>query len=133
MNTEQKLSEKELRNFGLMFGGIIAVIFGLFFPLVFNSNWWKWPWLIGITFAVWGLVLPSTLQLFYNAWMKFGLMMNWIMTRVILGIVFYLVVLPIGLIMKLVGKDPLSRNLNENQTYRVESKNYSPEDMKRPF
>ena len=133
MNVEYNLTDKELRNFGLMFGGIIAAIFGLFFPLVFNTNWWKWPWIIGVIFSAWGLLLPATLQLFYKIWMKFGLVMNWIMTRIILGFVFYLVIFPIGLLMKLFGKDSMNRDLKDTYSYRIESKSYLPEDMKRPF
>ena len=57
-------------------------------------------------FLAWGLIAPLTIEPFYKLWMRFGLLLNAVMSRIILGIVYYLVVLPTGLSMKMKGSDP---------------------------
>lgn len=75
-----------------------------------------------------GAAIPAVLKPIYSVWMALAVVLGFIMTRVILTIVFYLVVTPIGLIMRAVGRDPLDRKLDSNassywleKTYRDES------------
>lgn len=84
--------------------------------------------------TTWALLAPRSLKPVYGLWMKFGLLMNWINTRLILGIVFYGMILPIGMLMRLAGKDPMHRNLDSNaDSYRVESQNESRDNVERPY
>ncbi len=84
--------------------------------------------------TTWALLAPRSLKPVYGLWMKFGLLMNWINTRLILGIVFYGMILPIGMPMRLAGKDPMHRNLDSNtDSYRVESQNESRDNVERPY
>ena len=129
-----ELDTPGLRRFGLIFAAIIAVLFGLLLPLVFGFGWPWWPWLVAAGFAAWSLLAPATLNGFYRLWMRFGLVMNAIVSRLILGIVFYLVVLPTGLILRLLGKDPMRRQTRTpEESYRVESRDSEPEQMRKPF
>ena len=128
------ITNKELREFGLIFGVILVLLFGLLIPWVVDSDFPAWPWL---TLAVTGsmaIIHPLSLKPFYQVWMLFGAIMGWINTRLILGIVFYFVFMPFGLIMKLFGKDLLSMKLDKTLTsYRVINDVQEKDDMENPF
>ena len=135
MNEQTKeLSNKELRNFGLMMAGFISLLFGLFFPWLFERPIPNWPWIVAAIFVTPALVYPKILKSVYHGWMKFGGVLGWVNTRIILAIVFYFVFAPYSIALKLLGKDPMSRKLNKNsKTYRVESTNPIREHMERPY
>ena len=123
-----------LRNFSWIFAGVVVSLFGLILPWFLNREWPWEPWVIAALFFAWGLMAPSTLRPFYRLWMCFGFVMNAIVTRIILGVVFYVVILPFGLVFRLRGKDPLHRKWDyELQSYRVKSNVASPIDMEKPF
>lgn len=123
-----------LRRFGLIFAAIISVLFGILFPLVFGTGILMWPWVVGGIFVAWSLLAPASLNGFYRLWMRFGFVMGAIMNRVILGIVYYLIVLPTGMILRCLGKDPMRRQIDPNvETYRIESNASDPERMDKPF
>lgn len=104
---------KQLKNFGIVVGGILAAIAGLLF--------WKESvvWVpVGITAAHlvgFGLFLPKLLYPVYKVWMIFAAGLNWVMTRVILSILFYLVITPMGLFGRLFGKSFLDLKFRENR------------------
>jgi len=130
----EKLDAKGYRKFGLTTGGIVIVLFGLAIPWIFNLNYPKWPWMLGAGLGAWALLVPTTLQPVYKGWMKFGHVMNWINTRLILGIMFYGIFLPIGLVMRLFGKDPMHRKLDQAQaSYRVKSQHELKNNVERPY
>lgn len=133
----RKLDDKGLREFGLLLGGLIAVIFGFIIPLVRHRSINfipSWPWIVGAIMVAWALAAPRTLNPVYHAWMRFGLIMSAIQTPLILGIVFYLIVLPMGIIKRLLGDDPMQRKLqSDRETYRVPSKVRTNISMERPF
>ena len=85
-------------------------------------------------FLLWGALAPSTLEPFYKLWMRFGFLLNAVMSRIILGIVFYLVVMPTGFIIRLKGKDPMARGFNdEMRSYRIENERLDKNRMEKPF
>lgn len=135
MNREiLELNRKGLRNFAWMFAAVVASVFGLVMPWLLKQDWSFGPWLIAVVFFVWGLVAPSTVRPFYRLWMRFGFVMNAIVTRIILGMIFYVVIFLVGLIFRLRGMDPLHRKWDhELQSYRVKSSVASRTDMERPF
>ncbi|MBN4080615.1 hypothetical protein JYT31_03020, partial [Beggiatoa alba] len=80
------------------------------------------------------LIYPLSLKPFYRLWMLFGAGMGWLNTRLILGLVFYFVFVPFGLVMKLLAKDPLSRKLDSQLTsYRVINNEQHKDNMENPF
>jgi hypothetical protein len=122
------------RKFGLVTSAIVIVLFGLAIPWVFSLNFPRWPWIFAGVLATWALLLPSTLQPIYIGWMKFGNIMNWINTRLILGVVFYGLILPTGLVMRIFGKDPMKRKLDDSlASYRVESLRETKENLEHPY
>ena len=106
------LDRKGLRDFGLLTGGLFAAIFGLLLPWQFGWAWPIWPWVVFGTLGGLALLAPLWLEPFYRVWMKFGMVIGAIMSRIILGIVFFCVVTPTGLLMRATGKDPMRRQFD---------------------
>ena len=130
----KKLDQKGLRDFGLLIGGLIALLFGLVVPLLRHAPIHWLPWAIGAVLIVLALVAPKSLNPIYHGWMRFGLLLNKIETPIILGIVFYLIIWPMGFIKNLFGEDAMRRKLNPKMdTYRVPSKARTKVSMERPF
>lgn len=129
-----ELDRSGLRHFGLFMGGVIAILFGILLPLVFDSRWPVWPWLLAAGFALPALAAPQLLRPVYRGWMRIGLLLNRIMTPLIMSILFFLVFTPVSLIMKALRRDALRRTLDPSaDTYRIVTRNQSPSDMERPF
>jgi len=134
MNNTAPTSNHELRKFGITTGIIVAALFGLLLPWLFNFAFPRWPWIIALTLILWALIHPASLKHVYHYWMRFGHVMGWINSRIILGIMFYVIFLPTAIILKLLGKDPLHRKLDANSmSYRVKSHPKTKEHVERPF
>ncbi len=129
-----ELDARGLRFFAISTGGIIAVLFGLVFPVLLRGNFPLWPWVLALVLGLWGVAAPSSLRGIYRAWMHFGLALNRIVTPLVLGVIFYLVVTPTALVMRLAGRDAMRRAFDKNaDTYRVKSEKPPAEKMERPF
>jgi len=133
----QSGSKQELRKFGFIMGGMIALVFGLLFPWLGDKTtqtWPIWPFIITAVFWVLALVVPQLLEPVNTIWLKFGNIMGWINSRIILGAMFYLVIFPIGLILKLLGKDGMNRKWKkESKTYRRIVKPRDKSHLEKPF
>ena len=110
---------KRLRSFGLIVGGVFALI-GLW-PAVFRGQAPRvWVLILAALLMILALVLPRSLRRVYQLWMAVGQALGWINTRLILGVIFYSLFTPIGLAMRMLGKDPMRRNFEpEANSYRV--------------
>ena len=129
-----ELDRKGLRNFSWVFAAVVGSLFGLILPWLLNRDWPWEPWVISAVFFAWGLMAPNTLSPFYRLWMRFGFVMNAIMTRIILGVVFYGAILPFGLVFRVRGKDLMDRKWDHGiQSYRVSSRAPSATHMEKPF
>lgn len=135
MNTQKTdVTLKELREFGLIFGAILVLLFGFFLPWIFEKAFPMWPWWVLAVTGGLAIIFPLGLNPFYKVWMVFGAVMGWLNTRLILGLVFYIVFMPFGLVMKLFGKDLLSRKLDANvSTYRVIHNEQEKDNMENPY
>ena len=110
---------KHLRSFGLLVGGIFALI-GVW-PTVWRGQPPRlWSLIPGGLLLVLALAWPRSLTHVYRLWMTVGEVLGWINTRLILGGIFYLLFTPMGMCMRLRGKDPMRRTLlPEAESYRV--------------
>ena len=130
---QSNTDNKQLRTFGLTVGGIFAVI-GLW-PVVFRSEdprWWAVA--LGGLLVVPALLFPNSLSWVHKRWMALGHIMGWINTRIILGVVFYLVVTPIGFIRRLLGKDPMGKEIrNDLNSYRIIRKPRPASHLRRQY
>ena len=131
--TKKSTPTKQLRQFGLLVGGIFGVI-GLW-PMVWRHQPMRsWALVLAVALIVPGLVAPRILSPVHRAWMKLGEGLAWVNTRIILGLVFYIVVTPLGLLMRLVSHDPMRRQLERTgETYRLRCKPRPATHMLRQF
>ena len=128
-----EITKKTLRQFGLMVGGIFLFI-GLW-PFVWRQEAVRiWVVVPGVLLATAGLIAPGVLKHVYRGWMWVGHVMGWVNTRIILGILFYGMVTPMGLVMKLSGHDPMRRAFEPDaKTYRAVCQPRPASHMKNMF
>jgi hypothetical protein len=132
--TVENPGASELRKFGLITGSIVVVLFGLILPWLFGFAWPKWPWVISGVLCLWALAAPASLFVVYKCWMKFGHVAGWINTRIILGVLFFLVFFPIGAMMRIFASDPMRRKLDHgSKTYRIESAPLEQDHVEKPY
>lgn len=132
--TIPELDAGGLRKFGLTTGAIVAGLFGLLLPWIWEFSFPIWPWIFFGIFGLWALLAPTTLRAVYRGWMRVGLAISKITTPLILGIVFFLMIMPVGLLMRLFRWDPLRRKLDsEMETYRVEKRDVSSGSLENPY
>ena len=107
---ELKTDPRTLRKFGLMVGGVFVAL-GLLFLLRHKAYWpyFVWP---GVALIAFGAVLPRALKPVYLAWMSVAVVLGFVMSKVILTLFFFLIMMPMGLLARLFGKDFLSLKLD---------------------
>lgn len=111
--------KKQLRHFGLLVGGLFAVV-GLWPALSRAEGPRLWALAPTLILVVPALVLPRSLIHVYRIWMAAGEVLGWINTRVLLCLIFYGLVTPMGIIMRWLGRDPMRRRFERGvETYRV--------------
>ena len=137
-NDKQTLDINGLRKFGLMFALVLAVLFGLLIPLIRYGidlpAWPQWPWVIALVMVSWSLIHPGSLGVVHTPWMKFATVAQWVNTRIIMFIIFYLVIFPIGLLLRLFGKDAMHRRFDHKlDTYRVKPDEQDNSHMEKPY
>lgn len=126
--------KKELRNFGLITGGLTPVFFGLLLPWLFDRDFPAWPWIAGAILAAWALTVPMSLNPLYRVWMTMGFCLGWVNTRIILTVMFYFIILPVGVVMRLLGNDPMARSITgEQKSYRVTSSAPDKKHVEKPY
>ena len=134
MHEIPELDRKGLRQFGLMFAGFMGVVFGLLLPWVWHWNFPVWPWVLSAGFLLWSWLAPQSINPFYRLWMRLGMAIGKVVTFVLLGTVFFAMVLPMGLFMRLRGWDPMKRRIDADvPSYRVTSKPIPQKNMEKPF
>jgi len=111
--------KKQLRNFGLTVGGIFAGIGA--WPVVFRAEGPRlWALTVAVLLVIPALVMPRSLTQVYRLWMAAAEVLGWINTRILLSVVFYGLVTPIGMIARRFGRDPMQRGFEPGvETYRV--------------
>ena len=129
---QETTSAKQLRSFGLMVGGVFAVI-GLW-PLLFGRNLRLLAVIPAAALLFLGIIAPRSLCPVYRLWMKLGHVLGTINTKIILTVTFYGLFMPMGFIMRRMGKDPMRRGYDSNATtYRVPSSQRPGSHMLRQF
>ena len=110
-----KSSKKDLKNFGFTMGVILTII-GVFL-LVRGKNLFIYFFCIGSILIILGGIIPVLLRPFYKAWMTFAVIIGWIMTRMILSVLFFSIITIIGIFARLLGKDFLNLKSESNESY----------------
>jgi Saxitoxin biosynthesis operon protein SxtJ len=124
----------ELRQFGLVAGALFIVLLGALIPWLRGHSYPRWPWVVGGVLIVVGAVYPDALRYPFAIWSAAGKLLGWINSRVVLAGLFYVVVTPMGLVMRLMGRDPMARKFEpQAQSYRVASRRAPARGLERPF
>ena len=118
------------RSFGIVFFIVFLLI--AIFPLLNQEEIRIWSLIISILFLILGLLNSKILTPLNKLWFRFGLFLGKIISPIIMGVIFFLVVTPTGLIMRLLGRDVLNLKYNKNQSYWIE-KNGPKSKMKNQF
>ena len=106
------------KSFGIVFFVVFLLI--SLYPLINNESIRIWSLVISLIFLVLGILNSNLLSPLNKIWFKFGIFLGKIISPIIMGIIFFLVVTPIGLIMRLFGKDVLNLKYNDYKTYWIE-------------
>lgn len=121
------------RSFGLVMGAGFALVALL--PLLHaphRARWWAMA--IAFAFAVIALLSPKWLAPLNRLWLRFGLLLSAIVSPIILGLLFYTTILPIGLVMRIFGKDPLRlRPDRAGRSYWISCDRSAASDMRHQF
>ena len=105
------------RSFGIVFFVVFLII--ATYPLINGDELKLWSLIISIVFLFLGLVNSKILDPLNKLWFKFGIFLGKIISPLVMGIIFFLVVTPIGLLMRLLNKDLLNLKFNNNNTYWI--------------
>ena len=115
-NTELKIGSN--KSFGIVF--FIVFLLVAIYPLINNSEIRIWSLITAVIFLILGLTNSKVLTPLNKLWFKFGLLLGKVVSPLIMGIIFFLVVTPIGLIMRIIGKDLLNLKFNNKKSYWIE-------------
>ena len=106
------------RNFGLVFTAVFLLI-GVV-PLAFGHAAHLWSLIVAAAFGAVSMLAPGLLAPLNRLWARFGLLLHKIVSPIVLGIMFFLVITPMGLVMRLFGKDPLRLRIDRGaSTYWI--------------
>ena len=106
------------RSFGIVFFIVFLLI--ALYPLIYSGEIRVWSAIISLILLALGVLNSKILTPLNKLWFKFGIFLSKIISPLIMGIIFFLVVTPIGLIMRIMGKDLLNLEYNLNKSYWIE-------------
>ena len=115
-NTEIKIGSN--KSFGIVFFIVFLLI--ALYPLINNGDLRIWSFIIAIIFLILGLINSKVLTPLNKLWFKLGLLLGKAISPIIMGIIFFLVVTPTALIMRIIGKDLLNLRFNNKKSYWIE-------------
>ena len=108
-------SKRDIRSFGITMGMILFIICGLL--MYYNKEIYQIIGIIALMFVGLGLIMPVVLKPLYFVWMSFAAILGWLMTRLILSLVFYLIITPISLVTRIIGEDFLALKKKKVESY----------------
>ena len=128
---ESKIRIGSNRNFGLVFFFVFLIVSLL--PLLKEEPFRVWSIVIAIIFLILGLMNSKLLTPLNKLWFKFGLFLGSIVSPIVMGIVFFLVITPTGFVMKIMGKDLLNKKKdNDKKSYWI-NRSKTKSTMKQQF
>lgn len=134
MSSTAPLTTPQLRQFAWIMATLIAAIFGLLFPLLKGEALPLIPWILSGIFVFLGVLIPRALVPVYRLWLKFGHILGFINSRIILTLIFTVIVTPMALVMKMVKRDTMARQFEPQQTtYRISSRPREVAHFEKPY
>ncbi len=117
-NNNNKIKLGSNRSFGIVFFIVFFLI--SIYPLINNESIRIWSLIVSLIFLTLGAINSKLLNPLNKIWFKFGLLLGRIISPIVMGIIFFLVVTPIALLMRILKKDILNLKFNKNNTYWIE-------------
>ena len=108
------------KSFGIVFFIVFLLI--SIYPLIYNENIRYWSLIISLIFLILGLLNSKILTPLNKIWFKFGILLGKIISPFIMVIIFFFVVTPIGLLMRILKKDLLNLRFNNDKSYWIKKK-----------
>ena len=127
---EKKIKVSSNKSFGIVFSIFFLVI--SIYLFLNKYPFYYWSLFVSIIFLILGLMNSKILSPLNLLWFKFGILIGKIVSPVVMSIIFFLVVTPISILLKIFGKDVLNLKFNNNKTYWIE-KNGPKSNMKKQF
>ena len=129
LNFKIKISSN--RNFGLVFFVVLLII--ALWPLKYESDIRLWVIILSLVFLVLGVLNSRFLSPLNKLWFKFGILLGSIVSPIVMGAVFFIVVTPVGLIMRFLGKDSLKRSIVKSASTYWIKRDKKNSTMKKQF
>ena len=118
MTSNSKINISSNRSFGLVFFVIFLIV--ALWPLKYEEDIRLWSLVISIIFFILGVINSKLLTPLNKLWFKFGILLGSIVSPIVMGVVYFAVVTPIGVLMRLLGKDLLKMNkIKSASTYWI--------------
>ena len=127
---EKKIKIGSNRSFGIVFSIVFLIV--ALYPLLNSDSIRIWSIILSSTFFIFGLLNSNILSPLNRIWFKFGIILGRIVSPIVMGLVFFLVVTPTSLILRLFKKDNLNLKKNDNRTYWID-KSDEKSKMKNQF
>ena len=124
MILNETISKKQLREFGILIGFGFPIVIGWLLPEITGHSFKVWTLWVGVPGLILGIIMPHLLIYPYKGWMILGNVLGKINSKIILGLVFLLVLLPIAIIMRISRYDPLRKRRKMKKTYRENRQDY---------
>jgi cell division protein FtsW (lipid II flippase) len=135
MNNQLDTSTKALREFACTMAAALAIIFCLFLPWLFHRTIPMWPLLAAAILLLQAITYPPSLIPVQQLWMRIGAILGWINTRVILAVVFFVLITPLGYLQRKRGKLNYIEGFDPQvKTYKISrSQRLTAKDLENPF
>ena len=121
---KKNINNKILREFGFLICFVFPILIGWILPAFGGHSFRLWTLWISLPSLILALIRPGLLLYPYKAWMKLGYILGWINSRIILGLVFFIVLQPIAILMKFFGHDPLRLKKSNQKSYKEDKINH---------
>ena len=126
-----KIEKKQIRNFGILFSIVFLLI--AIYPLINEGNLRYWSVIISLVFLVAGFLKLKILIPLLKIWLKFGIFLGNIISPIVLGIIFFGLVTPTSILMKIFKKDHLRLKKENLSTYWIKKDDNQNQSMKNQF
>ncbi len=114
---EQKIKTSSNKSFGIVFFIVFLII--ALYPLIKDGDLRLWSLIVSLIFLILGLINSTILTPLNRLWFKFGIFLGKIVSPIILGTIFFLIVTPTGLLLRLFGKDVINLKYNKDNSYWI--------------
>tara|TARA_Y100000741_G_C18095865_1_gene494726 strand:- start:303 stop:710 length:408 start_codon:yes stop_codon:yes gene_type:complete len=118
IDSNKNMNISSNKNFGIVFFLVFLIV--ALYPLINDENLRIWSLVISLIFLILGLINSKILTPLNKIWFKFGIILGKIVSPLVMGIIFFLVVTPIGFLMRILGKDLLNLRFNGSKSYWIE-------------